>query len=473
MPIIPRTAVSLQSAEFIGTENRFLDGRTSDPVVQVGLAPENLEPFTGTRWLVRPVPSRPSSNVILECLGHIDGPRFLDGRTIDGTVGLAPSTGEPFSGTRWEVSDTDQLGVVTLRCLGESTLGKNVRFLSADSLGGTLSLVDGDGGSGSSTRWSVVDGQPVPAGGPGLTSAGSLRSPSLAFAAGGIAGPGFVSMAWQDLEGRIAIMADVLGSQPFTVSLANRCTDRPALTRDSVTGKWFLAWTAMDQSINVMSSDDGLVFSDWVRLPGRSMFGPAVAGVHGTPVVAWTDADTSELKMVNGLGGQVVTLTDGSSGAPETSFSSPALAFFALGDTGFPDEPLVVAWTGTNAEHQLNVSWSDFRGFPPNVNKTTLPSDGSVAATSDNGPSLAFKTGFDGSLMVMGWAGVFSSNYLNIVFTGNFQLFSDKATFDQVSDTGIAVVDATRAADGDVFIAWTSELGIHTAHSKDLPVRPT
>src|SRR5581483_12085715 len=89
MPIIPRTAVSLKSAEFVGTENRFLDGRTSDPVVQVGLAPTNLEPFTGTRWLVRPAPSATSSSVALECLGHIDGPRFLDGRTEDGTVGLA------------------------------------------------------------------------------------------------------------------------------------------------------------------------------------------------------------------------------------------------------------------------------------------------------------------------------------------------------------------------------------------------
>ncbi len=36
-------------------------------------------------------------------------------------------------------------------------------------------------------------------------------------------------------------MADVLGPQPVTVSLANRCMDRPALTRDSVTGTWFLA----------------------------------------------------------------------------------------------------------------------------------------------------------------------------------------------------------------------------------------
>ncbi|MCC5642551.1 hypothetical protein LC607_06210 [Nostoc sp. CHAB 5824] len=38
-----------------------------------------------------------------ECLGNIPGPKFLDGRTADGTVGLAPDTGENFSGTRWRL----------------------------------------------------------------------------------------------------------------------------------------------------------------------------------------------------------------------------------------------------------------------------------------------------------------------------------------------------------------------------------
>jgi hypothetical protein len=41
--------------------------------------------------------------VILTCQGDIPGPRLLDGRTGDGSVGLAPSTEEPFSGTRWTV----------------------------------------------------------------------------------------------------------------------------------------------------------------------------------------------------------------------------------------------------------------------------------------------------------------------------------------------------------------------------------
>jgi hypothetical protein len=42
--------------------------------------------------------------VSLQCAGAGPEPnRFLDGRTADGSVGLAPSTDPPFSGTRWIV----------------------------------------------------------------------------------------------------------------------------------------------------------------------------------------------------------------------------------------------------------------------------------------------------------------------------------------------------------------------------------
>jgi hypothetical protein len=77
---------------------RFLDGRTGDGTV--GLAPSTDGPFTGTHWeVINDGPNR----VVLKCLGTFDGPRFLDGRTGDGTVGLAPSTDGPFTGTHWEI----------------------------------------------------------------------------------------------------------------------------------------------------------------------------------------------------------------------------------------------------------------------------------------------------------------------------------------------------------------------------------
>ena len=49
--------------------------------------------------------TRVGQGFTLECLGSAPGPKFLDGRTGDGTVALAPSTAPPFTGTRWEVGE--------------------------------------------------------------------------------------------------------------------------------------------------------------------------------------------------------------------------------------------------------------------------------------------------------------------------------------------------------------------------------
>ena len=41
--------------------------------------------------------------VNLRCLGSIEGPRWFDGRTQNGSVGLAPNTDAPFTETKWRV----------------------------------------------------------------------------------------------------------------------------------------------------------------------------------------------------------------------------------------------------------------------------------------------------------------------------------------------------------------------------------
>jgi hypothetical protein len=79
-------------------------------------------------------------------------------------------------------------------------------------------------------------------------------------------------MAWRGLDGRVSIMNDLL-SNPQTVSLATRCIDRPALALGG-DNKVYLAWTGFDRSVNVMSSDDGMVFSSRLTLPGKSVLAP-------------------------------------------------------------------------------------------------------------------------------------------------------------------------------------------------------
>ena len=93
-----------------------LDGRTQDG--SVGLAPStNPNIYSGTYWEMI---NLEDGNIALKCLGTIENPDhvYLDGRTQDGSVGLAPST-DPikYSGTYWEVINLED-GNIALKCLG-------------------------------------------------------------------------------------------------------------------------------------------------------------------------------------------------------------------------------------------------------------------------------------------------------------------------------------------------------------------
>ena len=129
---------------------RYLDGRTANGTV--GLAP-NLSPgFTGARWRVVRVGE---GVVALKCLGDIAGPRWLDGRTADGTVGLAPNRNEPFTGTRWQVLQVgyDYPNIVVLKCLGDI---EGPRWLNGRTAEGTVGVAPTTEPPFTGTKWEVV-----------------------------------------------------------------------------------------------------------------------------------------------------------------------------------------------------------------------------------------------------------------------------------------------------------------------------
>jgi hypothetical protein len=65
----------------------------------------------------------------LFCRGQAPGPaRFLDGPTVDGSVGLAPSTDDQFSGTGRNLT-IEEGNIWTLECLGSI---KNPAHVSLD-----------------------------------------------------------------------------------------------------------------------------------------------------------------------------------------------------------------------------------------------------------------------------------------------------------------------------------------------------
>src|SRR5581483_4326060 len=83
------------------------------------------------------MPSLQSGTVVrLICEGNLPGPRFLDGHTHDGTIGLSFSPDPPFTGTHWRVHDDGQGGVL-LECTGEVP---GVRFLNGLTQNGQVAL---------------------------------------------------------------------------------------------------------------------------------------------------------------------------------------------------------------------------------------------------------------------------------------------------------------------------------------------
>jgi Domain of unknown function (DUF1929) len=129
--------------------SRFLDGRTQDG--SVGLAPVTTGVFTGTNWKVHKL----GELVFLQCQGQIDGPffqGFLDGRTNSATVGLAPTTADPFTGALWVMDD--QSGIVTLKSLGSLD---GPRFLDGRTQDGSIGLADNPNPPFTGTRWQRID----------------------------------------------------------------------------------------------------------------------------------------------------------------------------------------------------------------------------------------------------------------------------------------------------------------------------
>jgi hypothetical protein len=124
--------------------NRYLDGRTGDGTV--GLAPKTRGRFTGTRWKIVKLDKGAFG---FECQGDAEGGRWLDGRTKDGTVGLAPKTGGRFTGTRWKRHDRGE-GKIQLECLGAV---EGPRWLDGVTGDATVRLTDDNTLSG--TFWKV------------------------------------------------------------------------------------------------------------------------------------------------------------------------------------------------------------------------------------------------------------------------------------------------------------------------------
>jgi hypothetical protein len=128
--------------------HRYLDGNTVN--ASVGVRPLRAKPLSGMWWRVVRVSDR---IVALQCRGDVDGNRWLDGNTVTGAVTLAPHTREPFSGTRWEVVPIDRNDprVFALRCLGNIKTDR--KWLDGNTEHGIVTLATTTDPPFTGTRW--------------------------------------------------------------------------------------------------------------------------------------------------------------------------------------------------------------------------------------------------------------------------------------------------------------------------------
>jgi serine/threonine protein kinase len=132
---------------------RYLDGHTADGTI--GLAPFTMPPFTGTSWELNQVPS---GLYTLKCLGNIEGPRYLDVHSADRTVGLAPDIDpSTHSGTYWELEQSSG-GIYTLKCHGNI---EGPRYLDGHAADGTVGLAPASGGTFTGATWRIYKSPPI------------------------------------------------------------------------------------------------------------------------------------------------------------------------------------------------------------------------------------------------------------------------------------------------------------------------
>ena len=135
------------SLRCLGDRNgpRYLDGHTQDG--RVGLVAALVKPFYGTKWRLVNVGN---GAVALRCEGNVKGPVWLDGRTHEGTVGLAPGTTGVYTGTRWELIEVN--GGFTLKCLGKID---GPRWLDGRTQDGSVGLAKTTDAPFTGTKWEI------------------------------------------------------------------------------------------------------------------------------------------------------------------------------------------------------------------------------------------------------------------------------------------------------------------------------
>jgi hypothetical protein len=362
--IIPGNVIRLKClGDFRNPSYRYLNGRTTDNVVPVDLAPNTELPFTGTRWLVL---DATNGQISLQCLGEAGGSTYLDGRTGDGTVGLIPQLDAQHSGAIWREVVTGP-NISILQCMGNIP---GPPYLNGNTRQGKVDLAPRTDNPFTGTRW-LVEHETL------------FAITSIAHAPVGGAVAWFASLdgvAWSTIRKfPDTEVGSVPGSAPFLDQI-------------------FLAWkgpnatrhTDGDTNIYWASTNDGTLLTTGARrVPNvGTEFGPSLANFKGQLYMVWRGISHDR-------GIWWTRTSDGQNWDPQQSVPNVGTDFSRAPALAVYGNYLYMAWRGIGDD--LRLYWTrtqDGQHWDP---QQIVPGVG-----SEGGPSLI---AYRGSLY-MAWKGV-------------------------------------------------------------------
>ena len=169
-----------------------------------------------------------------------------------------------------------------------------------------------------------------------------------------------------------------------------------------------LAWTGTDalHHLNLMTSSDGLKYGNKHILAETSLWRPALAFIdtgrgapYGTIVIAWTGTDANHTLNIAFIKTPEYTVTRKITFWGEWSFTAPALATI----NGDVNSDIYLSWAGTDPAHTVNVMHMSTN--PEKFDKHILWGWSSVSR-----PNLAMDHSYTGaadqSPLILSWTGV-------------------------------------------------------------------
>ncbi|HEX8731411.1 MAG TPA: hypothetical protein VF725_05065 [Ktedonobacterales bacterium] len=297
------------------------------------------------------------------------------------------------------------------------------------------------------------------------------------------------------------------------VILNETSIDGPAIT-PAYPGD-IIAWTGTDAQhhLNLMTSSDGLHYSNKHILPEMSLWRPAIAFIgslrtvpfEGTLVLAWTGTDAHHTVNLEMISMPSFKVTQKITFWGETSFTAPAVGMLP----GDVNSDIYLAWAGTDSAHTLNIihrttfdktqdkkilwgwgsisrpnlyydlsndskggqllSWTGFNNrlyFAYSAKNTsnqtywTMASASPLSMKSAWAPSMI---GFTTSTQPSHWlawtgSGVTSTHALHVMYTQHYPSWSDtnsQATLDETAISGPALAIRSTSGEPQMVIGWT------------------